>query len=58
MTTALSSLVYLSNRELVMADLLVLFWVSFSMGIVVLDAWGGFKPTLRALPPASEVAIA
>ncbi|MEO2023081.1 MAG: hypothetical protein ABGX05_14775 [Pirellulaceae bacterium] len=41
-----------------MADLLVFVWVSISMGIVLQDAWGGIKPTVRAFPPASEVAIA
>jgi len=41
-----------------MAELLVVVWVSFSMGIVLLDAWGGIKSPVRALPPAREVAAA
>ena len=41
-----------------MADLLVLLWVSFSMGIVLLDAWGGIRSPVRILPPVSEIAVA
>ena len=35
-----------------MADLLVLLWVSASMAVVVVDAWGGMKRTTSVLPPA------
>ena len=41
-----------------MADLLVFFWVSVSMGVVLVDALSGLERRNSVLPPASEVAIA
>ncbi len=40
-----------------MADLLGLLWVSASMAVVVVDAWGGMKRTTSVLPPAAELRI-
>ena len=41
-----------------MADLLVFFWVSVSMGLVLVDALSGLERRSSVLPPANEVAIA
>jgi|GEM_PF-6492284 hypothetical protein len=41
-----------------MPDLLIFLWVSFSMGLVLVDAWSGSKKRSSVLPLVRKVVIA